>query len=45
MERIILYTILVIIAYIGTLILGLVLSVEVTKLLKEKKIRLPWAKE
>lgn len=45
MERIILYTLLVILAYIGTLILGLFLSVEVTKLLKDKKLRLPWAKE
>ena len=45
MERIILYTLLVILAYIVTLILGLFLSIEVTKLLKEKKLRLPWAKE
>lgn len=45
MERIIFYTLVVILAYIVTLILGLVLSIEVTKLLKEKKFRLPWAKE
>ena len=45
MERIIFYTLLVILAYIVTLILGLVLSIEITKLFRAKKLRIPWIKK